>query len=253
MLRILVTFALDMEFAPWRRRHSFARIAEAAFPAYESEFGDAKVRVALTGVGGGRAKKVAAAVLGWRPDVCVAAGLAGSLRREFRVGQVLAARDVMELESSRISGVDETLLHSAEACGAVIVDRLLTTSAMIASAEDKKRLGRMAAAVEMESFVVLTEAAAHTIPAIAIRAISDGADEDLPMNFDNVLDENGNVIAAKIAGAVMRAPHKLPALMKLGRRSRGAAVKLAELLDHYVSTLAGSSVAAGEMAGAGKA
>lgn len=253
MLRILVTFALDMEFAPWRRNRSFVKVADTAFPAYEAEFGDASVRVALTGVGGVRARKVAAAALGWRPDVCVAAGLAGSLRGEFRVGQVLAARDVMELENSRIAAVDETLLRSAETCGAAIVDRLLTVPTMIASAEGKKRLGRMAAVVEMESFAVLKEAAAHAIPAIAIRAISDGADEDLPMNFDRVLDENGNVVAAKIAGAVMRAPHKLPALMKLGRRSRGAAVKLTEFLDRYVSALAGYHSAAAQMVGAGRA
>lgn len=252
-LRILVTFALDMEFAPWRKKRLFARVAEQSFPEYEAEFGGAQVRVALTGVGGVRAKKVASAALGWRPDICLAGGLAGSLRGEYRVGQVLAARDVMELESNRIAAVDKPLFRSAGACGAVIVDRLLTASTMIASAEDKKRLGRMAAAVEMESFAVLIEAAAHAVPAIAIRAISDDADEDLPMNFDRVLDENGGVIASRIASAVVRAPHKLPALMKLGWRSRCAAVKLAEFLDRYVATLAGSHCAEVEMAGAGKA
>lgn len=253
MLKILVTFALDMEFAPWRKKHPFVKIAGTAYPAYEAEFGEVQVRAALTGVGGVRAKKVASVALGWRPDVCIAAGLAGSLREEFRVGQVVAARDVMELESSRIAAVSETLLHSAETCGAVIVDRLLMASTMIASVEDKQRLGRMAAAVEMESFAVLTEAAAHAIPAIAIRAISDGVDEDLPMNFDRVLDENGNVVTSKIASAVMRAPHKLPALMKLGRRSRAAAVKLAEFLDQYVSALAAPHSRVAEMAGAEKA
>jgi adenosylhomocysteine nucleosidase len=252
-LRILVTFALDLEFSPWRKRHAFARVAEAGFPAYEGEFGEAQVRVALTGVGGVRAKTVASAAFGWRPDICVAAGLAGSLREDYGVGQILAARDVMELESSRIAAVDETLFRSAEACGAVIVDRLLTASRMVASAEDKKRLGKVAGAVEMESFAVLAEAAAHRIPAIAIRAISDDADEDLPMNFDGVLDENGNVIKSRIASAVVRAPHKLPALVRLGRQSRGAAAKLAAFLDRYVSELAARSSAVTEMAGVEKA
>lgn len=242
-----------MEFAPLRKKHSFVRISEQSFPVYEAEVGGVQVRVALTGVGGVRAKKVVAASFGWRPDVCVAAGLAGSLREKYRVGQVVVARDIMELESSRIAAVDKLLFRSAEACGAVIVDRLLTASTMIASAEDKKRLGTIAAGVEMESFAVLTEAAVHTVPAIAIRAISDDADEDLPMNFGRVLDENGGVIASRIASAVVRAPHKLPALMKLGRRSRGAAVKLAEFLDRYVAALAGSHCADVEMAGAGKA
>lgn len=253
MLKILVTFALDLEFAPWRRKHPFRRIAESAFPAYCSEFAEAQVRVALTGVGSVRARNVASAALGWRPDVCIAAGLAGSLRREYQVGAVLAARDVMELESSRIAGVEETLLRRAETCGSVIVERFLTASTMIASADAKKRLGRIAAAVEMESFAVLTEAATHAIPAIAIRAISDGADEDLPMNFDGILDDSGNVVKSRIAGALMRAPHKLPALVQLGRRSRDAAVKLAGFLERYVSVLADCRGASAEMAGVEKA
>lgn len=252
-LTILVTFALDMEFAPWRRKRLFARIAEPVFPAYQCEFRGAQVRVALTGVGGVRAKNVASRALRWRPDVCIATGLAGSLRKEYRVGQILAARDVMELESGRIAAADETLVRNAEACGAVIVDRLLTASTMIASAEDKKRLGTVAAAVEMESFPVLTEARAHAIPAVAIRAISDDAGEDLPLNFDRVLNESGNVIPSRMAGAVLRAPHKLPALVQLGRRSRGAAVKLAEFLDRYLLALAGSPRTAAEMAEAEKA
>lgn len=252
-MRILVTFALEMEFRPWRKKRPFARIAEGAFSAYESEVAGAEVRVVLTGVGGVRAKTVTAAVLGWRPDVCVAAGVAGALREEYRVGQVLGARAVMELESSRIAAVDRSLLQSAEACGAVMVDRLLTSQTMIQLAEDKKRLGTMAAAVEMESFAVLTEASAHGIRAIAIRAISDDAEEDLPIDFDGVLDEKGHVVKARMAGALVRAPHKLPALVKLGRRSHRATVELAEFLDRYLGTLAGSPVAAAEMAGAKKA
>jgi adenosylhomocysteine nucleosidase len=243
-----MTFALDMEFAPWRRLHPFAKVTDSPYAAYEGRFGEAQVRAVLTGVGDARAKTVANAALEWRPDICIAAGLAGSLRMEHHVGQVLAARDIMELESGRTVAADANLLNDAEACEVVVIARLLTSATMILSGEGKQRLGKMAAAVDMESFAVAAEAAAAGVPTIAIRAISDNADEDLPMNFGDVLDESGGVNKTKMVRAVASAPHKLPALMRLGRQSKTASVKLAEFLERYVTGLAAGSRNTAEMA-----
>jgi adenosylhomocysteine nucleosidase len=159
----------------------------------------------------------------------------------------------MELESGRTITVDAALLRRAEGCEAVVIERLLTSSRMVLSAEGKKRLGNMAAAVEMESFVVVAEAAAKRIPAIAIRAISDEADESLPMDFDDMLDESGNVKKGKMARALARSPHKLPALVRLGKNSRIAATELAEFLERYVANLVAASRGAGEFAEARRA
>jgi adenosylhomocysteine nucleosidase len=234
-LKVLTTFALDLEFAPWRRLHRFAKVSSGEFATYAGSFADAEVRVALTGIGSVRAKKVVGVAMGWRPDVCIAAGLAGSLRGEHRVGRILAPRDIMELESGRTVAADARLIERAEACGAVAVDRLLTSLEVISSAEGKKRLGHMAAAVDMESFAVAAEAAAEHVAVIAIRAISDDADEDLPMDFGGVMNGSGNVNTAKVVRALARAPHKLPALMRLGRNSRAASMKLAGFLERYVT------------------
>lgn len=252
-MKILITFALDMEFAPWRRVHPFTKIADSPYAAYEGRVGEAHARAVLTGVGGMRAKSVVHAALEWRPDICVAAGLAGSLRADYRIGQVLAARDIMELESGRTVAADGGLLRWAKSCGAVTIDRLLSSSAMILSAGGKRRLGNMAGAVEMESFAVVTEAVAKGIPAIAIRAISDEVDEDLPMDFSGVLDDSGNVRTGEIVRALARAPHKLPALMRLRRQSKAASLRLAEFLERYMTGLAADSSNTAEMAEARRA
>lgn len=252
-MRILITFALDLEFSPWRRMHSFAKSPGKDFAGYDGKVDDAQVRIVLTGVGGVRAKSAVGAALEWQPDICIAAGLAGSLRAEYRIGQILAARDTMELESGRTVSADASLLSRAEACGAVVIDRLLTSPAMVLSAEGKQRLGSMAGAVEMESFAVAREASAAHIPVIAIRAISDNVDEDLPMDFAGVLDDGGNVSTGKMAHALAHAPHKVPALIRLGRNSRAASMKLAEFFEGYVSALAAASHAAPEMAEARRA
>ncbi len=41
-------------------------------------------------------------------------------------------------------------------------------------------------AVEMESFAVLSRARANGVPGIAIRAVSDTVDEDLPLGMNEV-------------------------------------------------------------------
>ncbi|HEV2182112.1 MAG TPA: hypothetical protein VGR39_00400 [Candidatus Acidoferrales bacterium] len=248
-----MSFALENEFTPWRRLRSFTRAAELDFAAYDTKVEATSVRVVLTGVGPERARSVTARALQWEPNVCVSSGVAGSLRATYRVGEVFVAREVMELESGRTIAADRELVEAAERRGIRLAERLLSSANMVVTAEGKNRLGRMAEAVEMESFAVLTEAAARKVPAVAIRAISDAADQDLPMDFSGVLDDQGKVKASKVARSLARAPHKLPALLRLGRDTRVAATKLAEFLDGYIVDLAARGDRSAEMAEATRA
>ena len=141
------------------------------------------------------------------------------------------------MDSGRTITADGGLLVAAEKSDIRVIERLLSSSNMVVTAEGKSRLGSMAEAVEMESFAVLTEATSRNVPAIAIRAISDAADEDLPMDFSRALDHEGKVNGSKVARSLARAPHKLPALLRLGCNSRRAAAKLAEFLDAYIQYL----------------
>lgn len=252
-MKILVSFALENEFAPWRRLRSFTRATELDFAAYDTRVEAADVRVVLTGVGPERARFVITRALQWGPNVCISSGVAGSLRATYRVGEVFVAREVMELESGRTIVTDRGLVEAAERRGVRLAERLLSSAKMVATVEGKGRLGRMAEAVEMESFAVLTEAAERKIPSVAIRAISDAADQDLPMDFSGVLDNQGKVQASKVVRALARAPQKLPSLLRLGRDTRLAAMKLAELLDGCILDLAARADRSTEMAGATRA
>src|SRR3989304_5274057 len=91
-MRILVTFALDAEFAPWRRLRRFRRVALAAPSLYEARVGAADVRVALTGVGAAHARRIIPQALAEGADLCISTGLAGGLRMGQRTGEGLAAR-----------------------------------------------------------------------------------------------------------------------------------------------------------------
>src|SRR5438552_19072131 len=54
-MRILVTFAVAAEFAPWRKRHDFSLVQLADLRTYQAEITWASVVVLLTGMGGARA------------------------------------------------------------------------------------------------------------------------------------------------------------------------------------------------------
>jgi len=235
-MNILVTFAVEAEFAPWQRRRKFRRLPGDC-RSYEAEFGNARVRVALTGMGQEHALEMARRVLPLRPDICITTGLAGALRTGYRPGDILAARLVSEVGEPVAVASHHELLTTAVDCGARRIERFATSRTLIASASEKRGLGRDAEAVEMESYTIMAEAARHGVPAVAIRAISDTADFNMPYDFAAARDARGQIRVARIVAQVMRHPSGLPALLTLTRDCRLAARHLADFLDAYTGTL----------------
>jgi adenosylhomocysteine nucleosidase len=116
---------------------------------------------------------------------------------------------------------------------------------MASCAEEKLQLGREAEAVEMESYTILAEAARYGVPAVAVRAISDTIDFDMPYNFERVSDARGRIRIGRIVAQVLRHPSGLPALLALARDCRLAARHLADFLDAYAGTLGDSLIPVG--------
>jgi adenosylhomocysteine nucleosidase len=246
-VKILVTFALENEFAPWRamRRFRPRQLGEAS--VFASEIGEAEVAVLLTGVGTHRAETEISKV-SWGDssslELCISAGLAGALRPAFEIGQVLAAQsvisNVVSLDGSgRAIDCSAPLVSFAAECGATVVERFCTSDRVISCAEEKRHMGRTAEAVEMESFGILRAASRDGIPAAAIRSVSDTAEEDLPLDMGNVFTEDGRVSVVRVLGQLALRPTALPRLVKLGNQSRRAAESLARFLDQYVGVVAG--------------
>jgi adenosylhomocysteine nucleosidase len=239
-VKVLVTFALESEFAPWRRMHGFVRLANTEFTAFDSNFGDSDVRVVVTGMGAERAQGVARKLLDWRPGLCIAAGFAGGLNAAHRAGDVVVAANVRDGETQRTLASDSRIVNRAEDAGARKIEMLWTSAYVISAVGDKRRLGKIADAVDMESFFILNEARERGIPGVAIRAVSDAADERLPLDFTRVLDDRGRVRPARMASAIARSPQRIPGLIRLGAASRRGARKLAKVLDATIETLDGA-------------
>jgi len=260
-MRILVTFAIENEFAPWRERRDFRaeprpkpeivgdEIADVKIEppeTYSAEIGGARVEVVLTGAGPKPAASAIARAITASPDqidFCISSGLAGALRPQYRIGQVLAAREVRSGSIEPAERGDtllssEALLSFASECGATPVERFHTAGRVIGKAAEKKYLGETADAVEMESYVILGEARRRGVPAIAVRAISDSADEEMPFDMTGIFTEEGRISMPLVLAQVAKHPQSISAVMKLGQSAKTAATELAGFLDRYVEKLA---------------
>jgi adenosylhomocysteine nucleosidase len=243
-MRILVTFAVEAEFAPWRKLRQFEKLTDGLAEYFVTRIGGADVNVLLTGIGGKNAWLETTKIV-WDSDVdiCVSSGLAGALRSEYQLGDILAAKQVQAINWKRVVASDFKLIQLAEEHGARVVDSFYSTHRVVGSASEKRELGNMADAVEMESGEVLYEASAFGAKVVAIRGISDVVDEDLPLDFNRVVTPAGEVSIPKVLGEVVRHPTSAPALIRFGKQSRMAAEKLGAFLDRYIEGVV-SSVAA---------
>ena len=150
----------------------------------------------------------------------------------------MAARLVSEVGEPVAVASHRELLSTAVDCGARQIERLATSKTLVRRAEHKRELGSQAEAVDMESYTILAEAARCGVPAVAIRAISDSVDFDVPYDFEKARDARGQIRVMGVLSQVLRRPAGLPDLLKLAHDSRFASRRLADFLDAFAGTMA---------------
>ncbi len=234
-MKVLITFALANEFAPWRKMRRFERVSvDGGDSTYDARVGRCDVRVALTGVGGFAARRALVQAFDLDPDVCISSGLSGGLKACYAPGDVLVARAVADVNGASLVYSDAELVSRADASGARVVEKFLVSEKVISTVEQKQALSTSGDAVDMESLYILSEAAHRRIRSVAIRAVSDGADSNLPLDFDHVFSEQGTVSVSKVIGQVVRRPGSIPGLLRLAHESERATAALARFLDGYI-------------------
>jgi len=247
-MHILVTFAVEAEFAPWAKLRQFQEKQVAAdhgsggFKAFEARVADHTVWVHLTGIGCPALRSLALGAQHAGADVLISSGLTGSLRKEHSVGEVVAPRRIGTLRDATGLAASPELLRLAERHGAKLVDTLLTADHIVESGEEKSRLARLADVVDMESHRIIKEFAFSNLPAAAIRAVSDGSDEDLPVDFSRCLTVEGKLKPGPLLKSLLESPSKVPDLIRFGARSKRAARNLAQFMDSFVRAITPQTV-----------
>ena len=237
MLKIVVTFALPQEFGAWRRIARFEPLKGRGGPIYLMRTANAEVYAVMLGIGMRSVPSELRDLLANSADLCIASGLAGSLKKQYHPRAILVAKAVRTGGPDRAIESDKSLVETAKRLGAATVDFFLTSSAVLNSPAEKMRFGQIADAVDMESFHVLSRAAENGIPSVAVRAISDGAETNLPFDLNRIIDGRGQIRWSAALNEVVKSPLRVPQWIRFGVESAGAARNLAHFLDGYTQSL----------------
>jgi adenosylhomocysteine nucleosidase len=156
-------------------------------------------------VANGPGAELATEPFGKRMDVegIISTGFCGALDPALQVGDI-----VRELTT-----IDRVAVTAAEKCAL------------------RQRTG--AAAVDMESAALAGKAREWGVPFHVIRAVSDRAEEDMPLDFNLYRGPDGRFSRSRIALAALASPFsRVPALLRLDRNCRMAARSLGDYFAH---------------------
>jgi nucleoside phosphorylase len=241
---VLVTFAVDAEFAPWREIRRFRKVKlnekhwSGGADVYETQVGDCCVWVILTGMGIKSFDfKSALCLRSAGLDAVISSGLSGALKGPYRVGQIVVPKRVGTLSDAAGLSTAASLADLAERQGATIIESLLTADRIIDSQGEKARLAQFADAVDMESFHIVHEFSLEAAPVTVIRAISDAAHEDLPLDFSKVVTNTGQLKVGPLIKELVLQPTAIPDLVRFAKQSREAAKNLVHFLDVFLRAL----------------
>ena len=160
-------------------------------------------------------------------------GLAGGLDPSLPSGSVILALEI-RTASGKALACDATWQERimAKASGLTLIRAPLAAAARpLTGSNDKARLfaASKAAAVDMESLALAEAAAAAGLPFLALRAVADAADRNLPTAALAPLSHDGRAQPLYVIGRLARRPWELPALVRLGRDAGHAERALAGL------------------------
>ena len=89
--------------------------------------------------------------------------------------------------------------------------------------------------VDLESSTFAQLAADHQVPCLVARVVSDGHDEDLPLDFNQFRTADGGVDRSKVMRQAICHPFLMPKLLKLRNRVRSGATELSRFVEKVLA------------------
>ena len=214
----------DSRIAEGGRREAIVLVCfamkEEAGPFRQAAVANRKIEILITGMGRNNSERSLRNKLSViQPAAVFTCGFAGGLDPQLPVGKVL-------FETGDSALRDRLLAAGAQPARFYSADRIATT------ASEKRELRERTGAdvVEMESQFIHAICREQSIPCATVRAISDSASMDLPLDFNQLTKPDLSLDYGKLALAILRSPGRIRGLLELQHNSSLAAAALSEVL-----------------------
>lgn len=197
---------------------------------------DTKI-IAYSGTGPDNAKQAAERLITEGAQQLISWGCAAALEASLKPGSLVLANQLIsadlllfEADTNWLSFCEKRL-HPTQH---IYTGKLAESTALVASSNEKKQLHAKtdAIAVDMESLAVAKIAKQHQLPFIAIRAIADPVEMNLPNAISAALNEQGDIELSKLLLFLITHPTELPSLIKLGLHFQAAKNTLKQVATH---------------------
>jgi adenosylhomocysteine nucleosidase len=212
-----------------------------------------KVLLAYSGAGPVNARAAAELLVAQGATRLMSWGCAAALSPTFKPGDLILADTLIDAEdcinakcrvakfcvSSNWHSYTKNRLSTSMI---VHTGCLAESKSIVSSSKDKKQMQSItgAVALDMESIAIAKVAGHYGLPFLAIRAIADPVNMDLPLAINHSLNNRGDIILAKLLLFLLLHPAELPGLIKLGLHFN-AAKKTLKLVAKHLDTITGFS------------
>ena len=235
--KVAVVAALEEELGPLGRRirNSVTRRLDS-LQVTEGRLGDFGVVLAATGDGEQAAGAGISRLLAHHEvDALIVVGVAGGLEPGLQAGAVVVAHAVHN-GTGPVGEPDERWLGLALQREGTVEGTVLSSSGIAIDPESKSRLrleleAEGPAVVDLESATYAREAVARNIPYLVLRAVSDTADETLPLDFNRFRAPDGRIDRHRVMRHALLHPGLLPRLLALRHRVHQCAQRLADITE----------------------
>lgn len=242
---ILIFVALKAESHPIRARLSDrGALPGSGLDGYQGRIAGVPVTLAVTGMGMRRSRISAAKAMDSVAaiDLVVTSGVAGGLRDDLTVGQVVLSERLLTCRDDDFQ--PEQIIDSSTAWTGRFVTGLetsgishaagltMTSRRPIATTADKQRAYLQsggAISVDMESAAIALEAERRGLPLVCMRTILDTAGEEVV--GARLIDQNGRVRPLAAAQALITNPRMIIGVARLLKNLRLATNSLASTLE----------------------
>lgn len=162
----------------------------------------------------------------------ISVGIGGGLKPGLKVGSIVIAEEVVA-EGARYHADAQWAEALAARLPAAMRGIIAGVDAIVTEPADKAALHAKtgALAVDMETHIAASVAAAYDLPFAALRAVSDAAEDRLPPAVIGAIDADGKLRLAAVLGSIARNPLQVPALIRTGRGSEAATKSLLRGFD----------------------